>query len=110
MSRITAVVTQRCPHCQEGDVFAGFWRMYETCPVCGVTYEREDGYFMMSVFVGYVMCLVLAVPVCLALYLNNAAIWTYVWLNAIVLFLFSPLIFRYARVVWMHIDEVLDPR
>lgn len=110
MSRLTAVATLRCPHCQQGKVFSGVWQMNETCPNCGVKYEREDGYFMMSVFVGYVMCLVLALPVCLVLYLNEAEILTYVWVNTIVLFLFSPLIFRYARVVWMHIDELLDPR
>ncbi|GAB4273450.1 MAG: hypothetical protein Kow0080_20920 [Candidatus Promineifilaceae bacterium] len=84
--------------------------MHTHCPVCGVKYEREDGYFMMSVFVGYVMSAVLAVPVIILLYLNDAEILTYVWVTAVVLFVLSPLIFHYARVIWMHIDELLDPR
>jgi len=84
--------------------------MHTHCPVCGVKYEREDGYFMMSVFVGYVMSAVLAVPVIVILYLNDAEILTYVWVTAVVLFALSPLIFHYARVIWMHIDELLDPR
>lgn len=110
MSRITAVLAMRCPHCQKGPIFTGFLKMHTHCPVCGVKYEREDGYFMMSVFVGYVMSAVLAVPVIVILYLNDAEILTYVWVTAVVLFALSPLIFHYARVIWMHIDELLDPR
>lgn len=110
MSRIAAILAMRCPHCQKGSIFSGFLKMHTHCPVCGVKYEREDGYFMMSVFVGYVMSAVLAVPVIILLYLNDAEILTYVWVTAVVLFVLSPLIFHYARVIWMHIDELLDPR
>lgn len=33
----------RCPNCGEGRIFTGLFRMNETCPVCGVRFERESG-------------------------------------------------------------------
>jgi len=49
-------------------------------------------------------------PFCIALYLNNAALPWYFIVSLVVLVIFSPLIFRYSRAIWLHIDEVLDPR
>lgn len=108
--RLAAILKQRCPHCLQGEVFGGVWKMHETCPICGIKYEREDGYFMMSVFIGYVLCLVAFLPVGIVLYLNDAPLAWYLVASVVTLVGLSPLIFRYARVMWMHIDELLDPR
>ncbi len=86
-------------------------QMYENCPNCGIRYEREDGYFMMAVFVGYVMSFFVAVPAVVILYFTiRPSIWGYLIGATVALLLASPLIFHYARVVWMFIDQVLDPR
>ena len=86
-------------------------RMHEDCPHCGVHFEREDGYFMMAVFVGYVMSFFVAVPVVVALYFAiRPSVWGYLIGASLALLIASPLIFHYARVVWMFIDQLLDPR
>jgi uncharacterized protein (DUF983 family) len=108
--RLTALLRQRCPHCLEGAVFSGLIQMHQTCPVCAITYEREHGFFMMSVFLGYVLGLAVLAPVLLALWLLQATIWWYVVASAAILIPLSPLIFRYARVIWLHLDELMDPR
>lgn len=109
-TRLSALFRSRCPHCLQGEIFSGFWRMHETCPVCGVTFERETGYFMNAIFFGYLLGFLAVLPVSIALYLLSApASWFLVGISA-TLVLLSPLIFRYARVLWMHLDEVLDPR
>lgn len=108
--RILALLSSRCPHCLQGKVFAGLWRMHETCPVCGIRFEREQGFFMMSVFIGYVICAVLVVPLLAALYMLHADVWWYVGGSAFILIPLAPFIFRYSRVLWLHIDELFDPR
>ena len=66
---------------------------------------------MMSVFVGYVMSFFIAVPVLILMYLTmTPTIWEYVFGALLALVIFSPLVFHYARVIWIHIDELLDPR
>ncbi len=33
----------RCPNCEEGRMFDGLFTLHETCPVCGVRFERSEG-------------------------------------------------------------------
>ncbi|MCP5095137.1 MAG: DUF983 domain-containing protein, partial [Chloroflexi bacterium] len=43
-------------------VFQTFWKMHEQCPNCGIKFEREQGYFMMAVFVGYILAFMVVLP------------------------------------------------
>jgi len=95
----------------EGQVFYKTWKMHESCPKCGVIFEREQGYFMVSVFIGYVMGFLIAFPVLIGLYLTmRPSVTVYVWTSVGTVLLATPFLFHYARVIWMHIDELLDPR
>lgn len=108
---LKAILQMKCSSCRQGKVFRAPLRMYEDCPHCGIHYEREDGYFMMAVFVGYVMSFFIAVPVIVLLYFAlRPSIWGYLIGATVALLLASPLIFHYARVVWLFIDQLLDPR
>ncbi len=108
--RLTAILKLRCPHCLQGAVFYRLWRMHPHCPVCGILYEREEGYFLMAIFIGYILGILAVIPVCLGLYLARAPLPAYLIGSGLTLTLLSPLIFRYARVLWLHLDELLDPR
>lgn len=110
MGRLLSVARCRCPHCQKGEIFSGFWQMHRNCPVCGVLFERETGYFMNAIFIGYVIGFVLLVPLLVTLYLLQASPLVFSLTVSAVLLLLAPLIFRYARVIWMHLDELMDPR
>ncbi len=85
-------------------------KMNDTCSVCGIKFEREDGYFMMSVFIGYIMAVAALVPIVIYLYVNDASATWYLLALLPTLLILSPVIFHYARILWLHIDEVLDPR
>ena len=106
---LPAILKARCPYCRIGPVFAGMWRMHSHCPHCGIQYEREQGYFMMAIFFGYVLNAIIFLPICIVLYLNGVPYTWYIWVAGGVILL-EPWIFRYARVIWLHVDELLDPR
>jgi uncharacterized protein (DUF983 family) len=108
--RLKAILRQRCPHCLQGRVFSGFFRMRAACPNCGIVYEREEGYFLMAIFVGYIFDLFLCAPLVIFLLLNEAPLSWYLIALPICLLIFAQPVFRYARVAWMHLDELLDPR
>ncbi len=109
--RLKAILRLKCPHCCQGAVFRQPFVMHRTCSRCGIVYERERGYFMMSVFVGYVMSFFVVMPVLVGLYLTvRPSLNGYLLGTIIALVLAIPLIFHYARVIWMHLDELMDPR
>jgi uncharacterized protein (DUF983 family) len=110
LSRILAILAQRCPVCLQGQVFHSLLGMNKDCPVCGVHFERETGYFLNSMFVGYVGGFLLLIPSAIWLYVLGVSVPIFSLLIVLEMAILWPLIFRYARIIWLHIDQVLDPR
>lgn len=109
MRRLRAALALRCPKCLEGKVWRSFLTMYDACPVCGLVYEREPGYFTGAMVVSYV----LAVPTfgLLVIGLLVAGLSTAIALlaGAAIYLVLAPFILRYSRVIWLHFDWLLDP-
>ena len=84
--------------------------MHARCPVCGLKYEREPGYFLGAMYFSYV----LSIPPVLAIVL---LIWRLTgWRFDLVLvgafFAYLPLalvVTRFVCVIWMHVDQHFDP-
>ena len=110
-SRFQAIVRLRCPRCLDGAVFASILKLHADCPSCGLKYEREPGYFLGAMYFSYAMALVMAVPLAVVL----IVLWGFsphqcMLAVAVVGSLMAPLLIRYSRVIWMHFDQLLDPR
>jgi uncharacterized protein (DUF983 family) len=108
--RLWAIVRQRCPVCLQGQVFHSIFGMNSHCPACGVKYDRETGYFLNSMFIAYTLGFLVLVPSAVLLYLWDASIPLFIAVIIVECILMWPLLFRYSRIIWMHADQVLDPR
>lgn len=81
--------------------------MNDKCPTCGLTFEREPGYFLGAMYISYGM----SVGVMGLFMLIGHLLWPEVdlgWmvLGAAVVYLpLVPLVFRYSRVIWIHFDR-----
>jgi uncharacterized protein (DUF983 family) len=109
--RSRAILLQRCPNCLEGKVFCGLTAMLERCPQCGHKFSREPGYFLGAMYASYFMAIPIMGLLALAIYWLVLPSWKFenVILVSIVPFCFLvPVIFRYSRVLWMHIDPPLE--
>ena len=57
VSAMRGILQQLCPRCRARKIFRQsvwlFPGMYERCPVCGLKFEREDGYFLGAMYIGY---------------------------------------------------------
>lgn len=43
----------RCPNCGRAKLFRSLVRIHHRCPVCGMTLERGDGYFLGPLCINY---------------------------------------------------------
>jgi len=107
---------QLCPRCRQGRIFRGpVYRgplaMWDDCAVCGLKFEREQGYFLGAMYVSYGLSIL---PVLLLILLiRKLSGWPYdVTIGAaFVAFLpLVPVVARFARVIWMYVDQAFDPR
>jgi uncharacterized protein (DUF983 family) len=114
-STLSSIFHQRCPRCRlggifRGSIFRGFPKMQERCPVCDLKFAREAGYFIGAMYISYGIAL-------LTITLIAALLWVLTgwWITkdviwAVVLFLpFAPTITLLARVLWIYLDQTLDP-
>ncbi|MDJ0757107.1 MAG: DUF983 domain-containing protein [Ardenticatenaceae bacterium] len=104
------MLTNRCPVCREGAIFHSLIKMNADCPVCQTHFEREVGFFSMSIFIGYIVATVIALPFFIVALLLRLDIYWLIGLPGAVIILTTPIIFRYGRILWIYIDEWLDPR
>jgi hypothetical protein len=92
-------------------MFRGGFTMNDPCPVCGLVFQREEGYFLGAMYVSYVLSTAL-----LVVFYGVATLllpdWDslYVALIALVPYVpFVPAVFRYSRVLWIYLDRSLCP-
>lgn len=52
------VATGRCPACARASAFKNLYRLHDTCPACGVRFERDEGSFLGSLAVTYGLSIV----------------------------------------------------
>ena len=115
MIDLHAIFHGACPRCREGVIFrVPVWRgplaMHERCPVCGLHFEREPGYFLGALYVSYLA----SIPPVLVLMLVFWRVlnWRFdlAVFGAFLAYLPAvPFVTRAARVVWMHLDRHFDP-
>ena len=110
-TRLRAIRGLRCPRCGQGRVFASTWAMHRACPVCGLVFEREPGYFTGAMYFSYALGLpIVALGTLLAWLLLPG--WPLIRLVALAWLFFLPLVpavFRASRVLFLHFDHIFDP-
>lgn len=102
-----AILRQRCPLCRQGKIFRGSFAMNDPCPVCGLRFERDPGYFLGAMYASYFLASGVMVPLFFLIW------WLWPELDSVDVVLvtglaflpFVPLVFRYSRVIWIHLDR-----
>lgn len=86
--------------------------MNESCPVCGLRFDRGDpGYFTGAMYVSYGMAIPLIALLTLIEYYFLPR-WTLLQLVLLAWALCVPLIpwvWQYSRVLWVYFDQTIDP-
>lgn len=107
LSRAAAL---RCPRCGKGPLYRSFFRMHDTCDICGLKYERAPGYFLGSIYINYgITAMTMSFSYIffhIVLGYENRAV-----LPPVIAFcLLFPVVFvRYARSYWLALDCYFDP-
>ena len=85
--------------------------MNDPCPVCGLLFQREEGYYLGAMYVTYVLgAVILAAGYFLARRL--LAGWDdFLILNGLCLLYLplTPALFRYSRTIWIHFERWVCP-
>jgi uncharacterized protein (DUF983 family) len=106
---LNAVITQKCPKCQDGKMFSGILKMNQICSHCGFKFEREEGYFTMAIVIANFLYAFIVAPTILIMTALKVPFWKIGLILFSVSLVVVPLIFRLSRTLWLHIDFVIHP-
>lgn len=110
-SALYSILFMKCPHCHHGDLFGNanpydimkLSNMPKHCPVCNQAYYPQPGFYFGAMYVSYVMSVMISVVAVISMWwFFDLGIYTLVLANAVLLILLMPVIYRYSRVLWIH--------
>ena len=117
-SVIQSILKMKCPRCHQGNMFLDnnpyhlrkIYAMPDNCPVCKQSYLPEVGFWWGSMYISYGLSVGLSIVTVLFLWLVLGwSDWLILGGNALLLLLFLPVEFRYARSIWFHMFVKYDP-
>ncbi len=75
------------------------------CPVCGISFFPETGFYWGSMYMSYMITVLFsAISVVILGLISGWQLYVLVIGNTILLILGFPVFFRYARVVWLQLN------
>jgi hypothetical protein len=103
----------KCPRCRIGKVFVGptygfkVQKMNEYCPHCHLKFEREPGYFYVSMFISYALNVAQLIAAGVAAYvfglkLDYENLWYFVGVLLLAIIGFAPFNYRYSRLILLY--------
>jgi uncharacterized protein (DUF983 family) len=104
-----ATLLMRCPRCHQGKVYRWSMRMNQECPICGLRFEREEGYFVGAMYASYGFQFLTITPVLFVLLLTTESAWTTLGVTIPQALIQAPVAYLYSRVIWMAVDSYFDP-
>jgi uncharacterized protein (DUF983 family) len=110
----------KCPTCSERPIFVPWYKVrsledwfmpLDGCPKCGYPYEREPGYFLLSIFaINYGVAALLGVIIYLVLdFWVRLPIGVTLLLTIIPIPLFNLWFARHSKALFMAFDLFFDP-
>src|SRR5713226_861466 len=99
----------RCPRCGATPLFRGWFRMAEACALCGLRFERAQGYFVGAIYVNYAVTAILAIGGFFLLWgLTALSAAAQLALLVPVVLLFPLWFFRYSRSFWLALERLIN--
>ena len=111
-SKFMAMSKGLCPQCRQGKMFkypiwkiSKFAEMNENCPVCGLKFEVEPGFWYGAMFVSYANTILLLVFMGVGMFylFNDPPTIYYIVAITVMSILLVPFNFRISRSVFLHL-------
>jgi len=104
----------RCPRCGKGKIFLRWFKSYERCSVCGLVFEREEGFYTGAVAINLIVSELLTtavvIPFAVWAALNPGVPFIPLVIALVPIPIILPFIFfRHTKALWIGMAYWLNP-
>jgi uncharacterized protein (DUF983 family) len=115
LSRLVGrALARHCPRCGAADIWRSWFRMRDSCPRCGLVFERGEssdfwvGAYLINLVVAETSAVMIAAIMWLAL--GSRVSFNVLWGASMALAIIMPLLFYpFARTLWLAFDLHFRP-
>ena len=119
-TKLYSIVKNKCPHCHEGPFFnhnnpynlTNFYKMDDSCKVCGEKFTREPGFFFGAMFISYALNVAWFVSAWVATIFLLPNVENLLLIASIIIgfgLLMAPLTYRLSRLMWINFFVSYEP-
>jgi uncharacterized protein (DUF983 family) len=112
-TKLYSITKNKCPHCHEGAFFnhnnpynlTNFYKMDNSCKVCGEKYTREPGFFFGAMFISYALNVAWFVAAWVATLIFIPEEENILLIASIIIgfgLVMAPLTYRLSRLIWIN--------
>ncbi len=103
----------QCPRCGLGPLFRSDVRMHRRCPLCGLSYYPESGFYLGGMILNYIVTVWIIIALyLLSLLLPDLTAWTVnvkILLWMIFTVAISLSLWRHTRSLWLGLNYWVEP-
>ena len=112
LSNFQVIIQCKCPRCRKGNMFTNSWlnirfgrRSNVNCPVCGLRFEVEPGFYEGGLYFNYAMnvAILLSSGLAVNILLHDPNQWIYFGISASVVLLLVSVTSRLSKSLMLHI-------
>jgi len=116
-SWFSGFIRMKCPHCRVGDLFVvkspynlnRIAEMPQHCTACGQSFFPETGFYFGAMYASYMLSVAFSVAVTVAYWvLFGFNMWGVIIADVVMLIIFFPYLYRYARAFWLGVTVYFD--
>jgi hypothetical protein len=119
-TKLYSIVKNKCPHCHEGPFFnhnnpynlTNFYKMDDSCKVCGEKFTREPGFFFGAMFISYALNVAWFVSGWVATLILLPEETNILLIASIIIgfgLIMAPLTYRLSRLIWINFFISYEP-
>lgn len=117
-TKLYSILNLKCPVCHEGEFFQAHpynlskvGDLHQQCPVCGVKYEKEIGFYTGALYVSYAIGVAVSVStwVALLVLVPDLGIITQILTIIFVMLFGAPMFYALSKIIWANFFFHYDP-
>lgn len=96
----------RCPRCGKGAFLKSFFKVNDTCNVCGMRFQREEGFYVGAIYANLIATQFLVIGGLFALmFLTDFSLITMIVILAGVAGLFPVVFYPFSLAIWLGMNH-----
>jgi len=111
-SKLYSILREKCPHCHEGDFFAGksvfnlkqVGKVHDKCPECNRPFHKEPGFYYGAMYVSYGLGVAMFVASFIITWLIAPESGPEVYVIVIIatMLIFGAKLYKLSRIIWAN--------